>query len=183
MVDELGSDVFARSYPGAKARLNFAALDGLGGVALSGAVYDTLDLGGGVMKDAGNGTGFVAKLSSAGDFVWQRPLDFDLATVMAGATADVVVAAYFQGSLDFGLGPIVSRGGDDFVVVRYGPSGAPVRAVHYGGPGDEVAFIVTALPSAVPLLSGDFTDCVDWGNGPVTPIGSRDAVVVTLPGL
>jgi hypothetical protein len=58
---------------------------------------------------------------------------------MDGA-GNVVIAGTFQGTENFGTGPLVSAGSWDIYVAKYSVSGAPVWSRRFGGAGDEIAY-------------------------------------------
>jgi hypothetical protein len=81
------------------------------------------------------------KCVPSGPTAWVKPFDADRALVSVDAAGDVVVAGIFQGSVDFGLGTLVSNGADVFLA-KYRASGAPVWTRRYGGTSfEEVAFV------------------------------------------
>src|SRR5207245_1933859 len=65
---------------------------------------------------------------------------FDAAHAMAVATdpsGNVVVAGSFEGTVNFGTGPMTSSGFKDVFVAKYSAAGVPLWAKAYGEPNDD----------------------------------------------
>ncbi|HYO68632.1 MAG TPA: protein kinase, partial [Archangium sp.] len=91
-----------------------------------------LDLGGGVSSGEGGADVLVLEFGPDGDVLGVRRFG-DGAHQMGRAVAvdargHVLVAGSFEGSLDFGSGPLVSAGESDFFLARLGPVAAPPAA-------------------------------------------------------
>jgi hypothetical protein len=103
---------------------NALALDGFGGVYLTGSFTGTADFdpGPGVNTLTSPGGGFLWKLNAGGNFVWARALGVTGQGIAVNADGDVFVAGYFSGTADFDPGAgaynLTSAGGNDFFVVR-----------------------------------------------------------------
>lgn len=126
-LDPAGMHVWSKRFGDASPQIAglLVSADGAGNLALAGEFTGSLDLGGGSLVSAGAGDGFVAKLSPVGGHVWSHRFGdaksqwvSDTATNGAGETA---IVGSFQGTVDLGLGPIVSAGGFDVVFGRFGP--------------------------------------------------------------
>ena len=87
----------------------------------------------------------------------------------------IAVAGSFQNTVDFGDGPRSSAGLTDIFVVKYSTEGVFQWAKTIGGSNyDAVESIITDDVGNV-YITGNFTDTVDFGNGPVTANGYTDA--------
>jgi hypothetical protein len=83
-------------------------IDSSGSIILAGDFDGRMDLGGGVLESAGGGDVFVAKLTPAGDFVWQRRFGDESIQVFRGLSLDssdrIALAGHFRRTIDFGGG-------------------------------------------------------------------------------
>jgi hypothetical protein len=109
-------------------------VDGNDNVLLVGAFMGDMSLGGDTLSTAGSSDIFLAKFDTSGGHVWSQqfvggpPPGGDHASgVAADADGNVLATGWFQGTVDFGAGPVVSiaPGGDLFVAKYHGtiPSG------------------------------------------------------------
>lgn len=109
------------------------ACDGPGNVALTGLTSGNIDFGGGFLFGTGGSDIYVAKLNSSGGHIWSRrigaPLIADDGRAVAiDALGNVAAAGRFQGTIDFGGGPILSNGFYEAYIVKYGTRG-PAPAI------------------------------------------------------
>lgn len=90
-----------------------------------GQVDGAIDLGGGLLPAGGGTDAFVMRLTNAGAYAWARRIGAGGNQYAVGAAVDsagsLLVTGYFDGSIDFGLGPLVSAGGLDLVVSKLAP--------------------------------------------------------------
>ena len=89
---------------------------------MTGYVAGTVDFGGGATASIGSWDTFVAKYSSAGGYLWAKrfggTLQDEGLSIAADASGNVLVAGAFQGTADFGSGPLTSAGAWDVVVCQ-----------------------------------------------------------------
>ncbi len=101
------------------------ALDRRRRLLLSELFTGNIDLGGGPLHGAGDLDLLVARLAADGGHLWSKAFggaNSDAATGIASdALGGVAVSGYFQGSADFGSGPVSSSGGYDAVTARLAP--------------------------------------------------------------
>src|SRR5439155_25059398 len=97
------------------------------------------------MDNAGNASGMSATASTntpgcpASGGAWPKRfggagVDYSHA-VAADSRGNLVVAGYFQGTADFGGGPLTSAGGFDIFVAKFSPTGTYLWGKRYGGTG------------------------------------------------
>ncbi|XYH97770.1 DNRLRE domain-containing protein [Sorangium sp. So ce1128] len=124
-LDPWGGHVWSRRF-GDALRQDGAAIaaDAAGNVAISGAFQGALDVVCAPLESAGEMDVFVARLDADG-----RPLSSDRfgdeesqtpTDVAFGPGGDVVLTGYFDGTLDFGGGPLVEQGGRDAFLAKLG---------------------------------------------------------------
>jgi hypothetical protein len=162
------------------------AIDALGNVFVAGQLYQTSDFGGGSMTSAGSSDVFLAKYSSLGVLAWSKRVggtaeDWVYRLALDG-TGNPILTGYFNGSVDFGGGTVVSAGGKDIYVAKYGSTaGAYVWAAHFGGALDDLARNVTVDPSGNVLLTGNFASTsIDFGGGALANTGGANVFLVKL---
>ncbi|MEP7122994.1 MAG: hypothetical protein ABJE95_18850 [Byssovorax sp.] len=101
------------------------AVDAFNNVLVTGNFLDSLNLGGGSMVSAGDQDVFWVKLDAEGSYLWgQRgggAFSDSGKGVAADSTGNVVLTGNFHGTVDFGTGPLVSAGGADIFVAKFGP--------------------------------------------------------------
>ncbi|HTN86894.1 MAG TPA: hypothetical protein VL242_24520 [Sorangium sp.] len=160
------------------------ALDASGSVVLAGSFGDyfteTIDLGGGPLTTAGHEDIFVAKLDADGEHLWSKRFG-DAAIqraygVAVDGSGDVVVSGTFQGTVDFGGGPLVSSGGfgplgpdsvtwgGNAFVTKLNPEGELLWTRRLGQDGPQTALDVATVGGDIAITGLMYGD-VDLGTG------------------
>jgi hypothetical protein len=157
-------------------------VDAAGNVVTVGDYFGTVNFGGGPLTSAGDLDVYVAKFDAAGNHLWSLRFgdtDRQLAKSVAVDDSDgsIVVAGIFQGSIDFGGGPLVSAGGFDAFMVKFDASGNYDWSRSYGDSGDQLAYVVAVDLDHNVVLTGPFTNKVDFGGGALTSAGSNDVYI------
>jgi len=160
------------------------AVDGSGNVVVTGSFRGSVDFGGGPLTNVGWTDIFLAKYSATGAHLWSRrfgglvqTFDQTGTAVAVDSGGNVIFTGLFQGTADFGGGPLVTAG-DDVFVAKYSPAGQHMwsthvqggtgLAIHSYGKGRGVA--VDAAGNVV--VTGSFFGTVDFGAGAMTsPLG------------
>src|SRR5207302_10030988 len=139
------------------------------------------------IDNAGNTSGMSVAASTntpacvaGGQFIWNRqfggPGVFDAAHAMAVATdpsGNVVVAGSFEGTVNFGTGPMTSSGFKDVFVAKYSAAGVPLWAKAYGEPNDDEEALGVAMDgSGNVVVTGYFKQTVNFGAGLLTAAGT-----------
>ncbi|MBI4701132.1 MAG: SBBP repeat-containing protein, partial [Deltaproteobacteria bacterium] len=101
------------------------AVDGQGNAVVTGYFDGAVDFGGGVLPSAGTYDILAAKFAPAGGHLWSKrfgdgsnQLGYDIA---ADGLGNVLMTGEFQGTVDFGAGPLTSAGLRDIFVAKLGP--------------------------------------------------------------
>ncbi len=157
------------------------AVDPGGNVLLTGTFYATADFGGGPLAGTA-GEAFLAKFSPAGTHLWSQHFGGVLSdegrAVAVDGSGNVVMAGVFQGTIDLGGGPLTSAGGSDAFLARYSPAGAHLWSRRFGGTSNfDAGNGVGVDDNGNVVLIGYFAGTVDFGAGPLTSAGSKDAFV------
>jgi hypothetical protein len=95
---------------------------------------------------------------------------------------NVVVAGYFQETIDCGGGPLTSTGLGDMFVAKYSSTGAHLWSKKFGGTGNDNVRGVAVDPSGDVLLTGDFTGTINFGGADLTSAGLEDIFLAKLLG-
>jgi hypothetical protein len=159
---------------------------GSGDVVIAGKLRKTIDFGGGPLESAGSDDVFVARLDAEGNHIWSKRFGDNAAQVVRGVSADLngntVVVGQFTGVLDFGGGPLTSKGGLELFVAKLDAAGAHQWSVRFADVGaiGVNAFGTATDASGSVLIAGEFGSTVDFGGGPLTSAGGLDAFTLKL---
>jgi PKD repeat protein len=161
------------------------AADSSANVAVTGYVQGVVDFGGGATPDSGSMDSFVVKYSSAGGYAWSRRSAAASADEVYGiamdASGNVLVAGTFQGTADFGAGPLTSAGSWDVFVAKYSAAtGAALWSKGYGNTANDVGRAVAADAFGNAILSGQLQGPVNLGAGVVNNVGYTDMFILGL---
>ncbi len=120
-----GDHLWSRSFGVSSMHASSVTLDTTGNVVV-GRFTQSVDFGGGVLSSAGMFDLFVAKLDPGGDHVWSRGIGAALtehpATVAVDVATDrILFTGAFEGTVDFGNGPLQSSGSTDGFVMKMAP--------------------------------------------------------------
>ena len=149
-------------------------VDSVGNTYITGHFRDTVDFGGGNITSGGHRDIYVLKVDSTGAFVWvqtygstsnlaDRGLDIDI-----DSSSNVYITGYFQGTVDFGNGDITASGGSDIFVLKLDSSGAFQWVYTAGGAGNDNGKGIAVDTDGNILLTGIFSQTVDFGGGTVS---------------
>jgi hypothetical protein len=122
-----GSPIWGKRFgDAAEQRVTSLSSDATGNVLLTGYFQGNLDFGKGPLTSGGGKDIFLAKLSPAGDPLWtKRAGDAGLeqtgSSIAVDLAGNVVTTGRFDGSVDFGGGPLVCQGTSNAYVVKLGP--------------------------------------------------------------
>ncbi len=167
-------------------RGNAVAVDGSGNVIVAGTFAGVADFGTGPLGRSGlSPWGFVAKFTGSGTPVWSKAFGSDFSThghsVAADGAGNVTVTGMFEGTVDFGGGPLTAPQGQGIAlpnayVVQYSATGAHVASNRYGQ-SNSASHDVAIGPGGA-FVTGFFSGTVDLGFGPVTSAGFGDVFIL-----
>jgi len=114
-----------------------------GSAVLVGGAFSSIDFGGGLRTNGGNSDPYVAKFASDGTYLWDRHIatagnDFFRA-VTVDSNGNVYAHGEFEGTVNFGGGPLTSAGAQDAVLVKWNAAGVFQWAQRFGGAGSETS--------------------------------------------
>ena len=183
--DAAGQPLWCESFSGPRRRIvSAAAMDGAGNVVITGSSHEGVTFAPGARAPrAGQGL-FAAKLDAAGRPVWSKRFSgagiHAAYGVAVGWDETVVVTGAFEGSVDFGGGPLTSRGGTDVFVVKLSAHGDHLWSARFGDALDQAAAGVSVDGHGHIVVAGYFNGTIDLGGGPMVSAGRTDAFVARL---
>jgi hypothetical protein len=158
------------------------AMDAAGNIVITGFFGGSVDFGGGPLTGT-SASGFLAKYSPAGAHLWSRrlttgsTLDEGTAVGMDGA-GNVIVAAGFYGTVNFGGGPLASAGAEDIALLKYDSTGNFLWSRQIRGASYEMVLGLAVDASTGEFVTtGYFSGSTDFGGGNLTSAGLKDAFV------
>jgi hypothetical protein len=159
------------------------AVDGACNVLVSGFFQGTVDFGGGPITSAGENDLFVVKFDADGNHLWSHgfgdtgPSDGSRGIAVDGA-GNVLVAGQFQGTVDFGGGPITSAGSLDICIVKFDADGNHLWSHGFGDTLIDEGIGIAVDGAGNVLVTGCFAGTVDFGGGPIFTAGSTGDIFV-----
>ena len=111
---------------------------------------------------------FLAKYDAAGTHVWSQRFGGTSRDKGVGVATDaggnVVVTGLFNGTVDFGGGPLTSAGGVDVFLAKYNAAGTHVWSQRFGGTSQDEG-VGVATDASRNVVTGLFRGTVDFGGG------------------
>jgi hypothetical protein len=179
-INEVGQpDWVVRYGDSAGQSISGVSTDTFGAIIVAGSVDGTVNFGGGPTLPKGKNDIAVVKLDKGGAFIWNKrfgDIGNDLARAVAiGPDSGIVVAGSFEGTVDFGAGPVTAPGsGPTEVLLKLDPNGNLVWVKLI--PTEHVS--ITAMGDVV--LAGTMDATLDLGCGTMTTSGQKDIFVAKL---
>jgi hypothetical protein len=189
-----GNHIFTKRFGSASGEGALSmVVDAAGNMLLTGYLYGSgvvgsIDFGGGPLTGGVNNLDvFLVKLDAAGGHIFSKlfgGMEPELSERVAVDDAgNVFLAGIFDGTIDFGLGPMTAMGTGSIYLAKWSPSGTPLWSKHYDSGFSAIAFPVVALATDSAghlLLTGNFNGTADFGDGPKTSAGSLDILALKL---
>ena len=160
------------------------AADANGNVIVGGFFNGSASLGGATFVSAGLYDGFIAKYTAAGSHVWSKRFgstDYDAAVdVACDGTNNVIMAGWFNGTVNVGGSNLTSAGSYDNVFAKYNAGGTHVWSIRQGGASDEGVTGIELAPNGDILTSGIFQGSSAFGNTTLVSAGNYDGYIGTI---
>jgi PKD repeat protein len=179
--DKNGVHQWSKGYGSGFNDVGYAvAVDALDNVVVVGSFAGTIDFGGGnILRSSFSSLDvWLAKYTSAGALTWVKRFggnaDDNGYAVAIDKNGNILFTGSFDGSIDFGGGPLNTAGGTDIFLAKYSPAGAYVWANRYGGGGTDAGYAVATDSVGRVVLTGHFGDTVDFGGGTISSGGVFD---------
>lgn len=146
----------------------------------------------GTLIPNGGQDAWVAKYSADGTLQWAMrwggasdDVAYDCAFDSSGNVicTGSVATGPFPGTMDFGFGPVATKGGSEVFVLKVTPAGVLIYFKLFGGSGaDEGLAVVLDSSDNIYLAGyhGFFGTGIDFGGGPLARFGSRDVFLAKL---
>ncbi len=99
--------------------------------------------------------------------------------VAVDSAGNVTVVGDFGGTVDLGGGKLTSAGGRDIFVASFGPDGSHRWARPFGGAADDHGLAVVIDDQDNVIVTGDFSNKVDFGDGTLASAGGSDIFVAS----
>ena len=158
------------------------AVDAAGNATIAGYFAGTMNPGNGQLVSAGSDDAFVVRYDTVGNAVWAKRFgDGKYQQVLALARSPdgrVTIAGRFEGSVDFGGGPLLAPSQRGFVA-QFEPDGKPVWSKLIAS-GAVQPQSIAADGFGTLVATGFFTGMADFGGGALVSEGGDDIFVVKL---
>lgn len=177
-----GSHLWSKRFGDGNTQVAYAvAADASGNVVVIGSFEGSVNFGGSSFMSDGMNDIFVAKFGPDGSHLWSKrfgnPSDQHGNDIAVDASQNVFVVGYFAGAVDFGGGTLVSEGGNDIFVAKFGSDGAHVWSKRFGDGAGQTAAGVAVDASGNVIAAGYFNGTVDFGGGTFTSAGNNDIFI------
>ncbi len=189
-----GSKVWVSSFEGTWEDMGKClTIDPQDNVLITGYFTGTLDFGVKQLSSTGRRDIFLVKLGgSDGQYIWSRSFggcgpSWDSAraySVAASKSGDLVITGYFNGTLDFGGGPLISKSNNDVFIAKFNGDGDHIWSHNYGGKKTNFAhsYAVSIDSNEDVIVTGDFSGTLDLGGGLLASTAKRDLFVAKYNG-
>jgi hypothetical protein len=182
-LDAAGGHVWSRRFGGAGSELPAGvAVDSSGRVAAaarSSGPFSFSDPQPG-SDGAAASSSAVAVLAAGGDVAWSKSWAHVLVTGIAfDANDGLIVAGSFTDVVNLGGADLTSAGGTDIFVASFSSAGDHRWSKSFGGTGSDIASALAVSTGGDILLTGSFSDTLDFGGPPLTSVLGNDRTVTS----
>ena len=157
--------------------------DPSGNIFVTGQYTSAVNFGGGPVLPFGESDIFLLKLNSDGNHIWSKGVGGLVSDFSNGLAVDssgnVLITGSFGGSVDFGGGPVSAGDLFDIFVAKYSDTGTHIWSKGFGGAGTDIGMGI-AVDITSPIITGTFSQSVDFGGGPIVSKGLGDVFVTRL---
>lgn len=125
---------------------------------------------------------------TGGTQLWSRSFGNDRPafgnSIAVDESGDVFVTGFFQESINFGGGQLLSAGSDDIFVAKYsGATGAHLWSVRFGGTSYDRGNGIAVNASGDVFITGEFhSSSINFGGGALSNNGGTDILLAKLSG-
>lgn len=168
---------------------NCMTTDANGNSYVAGFFRNTATFGGTTLASSGQEDMFIAKLDSAGNFLWAKRAGgngYDGArSIAVDGSGNSYVTGYYFGPAVFGNTTLPGSGpqGSDLFIAKLDGSGNFLWAIGAGSSGDDDSGKGISLdPNGDVYVTGNFHGSISFGNTVLVSTGSYDAFIAKLDG-
>jgi hypothetical protein len=101
---------------------------------------------------------FAARFTPAGKLEWARTMGAEREDIASGVASDsagnVIVSGWYQGSVDFGKGPLTSKGNKDVFALKLDPKGGTIWAQTFGDKDHDQGRVVAVDDKGAAYIAG-----------------------------
>jgi hypothetical protein len=157
-------------------------------VAVPAGAPVNLGCNGGALSPPAGGAMLLAGLDGSGNCQWNKLLALPTAAVKAtnfrlGADGSMMFAVVYQGTIDFGGGPLTSTGTSSLALARFDTGGNLLWAKSFGGAGSSFTIgSVGAEATGHVMLTGGYAGAVSLGGGALPASDDTFVAVFTAAG-
>lgn len=159
-------------------------VDPVDDVLVTGYFHGTVDFGDGPLVGAGNDDIFLVKFDPDGDALWTRRFGDEKnqysSRMALDASGNVLVAGHFDGTVDFGTGPLTSDASTGIFLVKFDPDGNALWSREFAGADYQAVGGLAVDKQGNVIFAGAFADTVDFGGGPRASRGTLDFFIAKL---
>jgi hypothetical protein len=189
--DTNGNYQWANRYGDALLQIGYSiAVDPTGNVIVAGGFAGTLDFGGAGITSTSE-SAFVAKLTTAGAFVWANKYGNGGPQVAFGVASDpsgnVLVTGANLSVVNFGCGALTAAGGGaaDAFIAKLTPAGVCTWSQGFAdtsvpGGNNVVGSAITSDAQGNVITTGYYSGTVDFGGAPYTSLTQEDPWLLKL---
>jgi lambda repressor-like predicted transcriptional regulator len=102
--------------------------------------------------------------------------------VAVDGSGNVLLAGWFNGTVDFGGGGLISAGAEDIFVAKFTAAGSHLWSKRFGSTGTDRARVAAVDGSGNVVVAGAFSGTVDFGGGGLISAGGLDIFVAKFSG-
>jgi hypothetical protein len=184
-LDPNGNVLFAKRFGGVGSDFGTGiTITSAGAIFVTGGFSGQVAFGATKLTSAGGYDGFVAKLTSAGQFSWAKRLggaaNDAVDAVVVDAAGNVYASGVFTGSASFVVTTLPGAGGYDAFVTKLNSSGAFQWAVGITGPGDDETLDLSIDAAGNLYTAGWFQRTATFGGISLTSAGGYDSFVAKI---
>jgi hypothetical protein len=183
--DASGTHVWSQGFGHAHDQAGTSvAMDGADHAVVTGWFEGSIDFGGGFMASAGGRDMFLARFDAAGSHLWSQGFGDDLnqsgSSVAVNRAGEIIATGWFEGSVDFGIGPLFSAGSRDIFLAVFGPHGINLRSWAFGDAADQEGTDVAVSDAGSILATGTFAGTVNFGGATFAGMGGTDLYLASF---
>lgn len=185
-LDGAGNHLWSKRFGNAARQDGYAiAADGGGNVIGCGYFQGSLDLGGGTLTSVGTWDNYLVKYDAQGNHQFssrQGSNDARCYRVALDGQNNIVLSGIFQGTINYGGGPLISQGSWDAFLAKLSPAGSHIWSKRFGDANDTRGYGIAVDGGGNVISAGYFQGTVDLGGGALLSAGSWDIYLAKLDG-